>query len=139
MNSLRKNDVKDQVEFTLEVINRATVTCYWCIRQFASLCTKDFRNFGRSVWSGSSGKGKRLGKETKQRYLQTLSDLEYVRQKGTVDDLTKNWDNNSSNLKVKWPEIKKECYTSGLEKKENMRENLTEYELRVVKDCEKNI
>ena len=35
--------------------------------------------------------------------------------------------------------MKKECYTSGLEKKENMRENLTEYELRVVKDCEKNI
>ena len=29
LNSLRKNDVEAQVEFTLKVMEKAKVTCYW--------------------------------------------------------------------------------------------------------------
>ena len=31
LNGLRKNDIEAQVEFTFKVMERVTVTCYWCI------------------------------------------------------------------------------------------------------------
>ena len=51
--SLGKNDFEAQVEFTLKVMERARVSCCCCDsyeRQFASVCTQNFRNLGGSVW-----------------------------------------------------------------------------------------
>jgi len=61
LNSLRKNKVKAQVEFTLKVLERATVIYYRCIsneRQLIIIYTLIFRNCGELAWQ-CSGKGER--------------------------------------------------------------------------------
>ena len=47
MNSLRKNEVETQVEFTFKVMERASVTCYCCISlKKNSLLVKVLKLFG---------------------------------------------------------------------------------------------
>ena len=50
LNSVRKNNVEAQVEFTFKVMERTRVTCYrWCIsyeRHLASLCSSEFLRVG---------------------------------------------------------------------------------------------
>ena len=53
LNSLRKNKVKAQVEFTLKVLERAMVNYYRCIsyeRQLIIIYTLIFRNCGGLAW-----------------------------------------------------------------------------------------
>ena len=61
LNSLRKNKVKAQVEFTLKVLERDRVIYYRCIsneRQLIIIYTLIFRNCGELAWQ-CSGKGER--------------------------------------------------------------------------------
>ena len=63
-NSLRKNKIEAQVEFTLKVRERAWVTYYRCIsyeRQLIIIYTI-FRNCGGLAWQ-CCGKGERLAYE----------------------------------------------------------------------------